>query len=185
VKKSKTEEAARIAKANPQLHEQVKAGEIAHAQAKRQVARDQKRSDLATKAAQAAQVLSEQPQWGIIAGDCLAVMENLDPFVTWGRTDVHRPRLIVADPPYNIGMKYGKHYHDRQPRAEYLEWTERWITGAADLLLSDGSLWVLINHEHAADVELMLRAAGLTIRSWITWYETFRTSITRADQGPG
>jgi site-specific DNA-methyltransferase (adenine-specific) len=47
------------------------------------------------------------------------------------------------------------------------------------LLTGDGSLWVLINDEHAAHFAIMLQEAGLCRRSWIKWYETFGVNCRR------
>jgi site-specific DNA-methyltransferase (adenine-specific) len=41
------------------------------------------------------------------------------------------------------------------------------------LLTPDGSFWVLIGDEYAAEFALMLKNLDLTIRSWVKWYETF------------
>jgi site-specific DNA-methyltransferase (adenine-specific) len=104
------------------------------------------------------------PAWQVIEGDCVAEL---------GKLARGSARLVFADPPYNIGIPYGKHHNDSMPREKYLEWCFRWIRAAADVLADDGSLWVLISHEYAADFEMMIREADLTVRSWITWWESF------------
>src|SRR5262249_17221768 len=115
-----------------------------------------------------------------------------------------QPRLIFADPPYNIGIDYGEGQRaDRRPKIDYLAWCDQWIRACHAALTDDGSLWVLINHENEAYFDLMLRhdapsnagdtgAGGLPrgafvaltdttrfhVRSWVTWYETFGTNCT-------
>lgn len=54
------------------------------------------------------------------------------------------------------------------------------MRAAAETLTLDGSMWVMINHEWAADFEFILRDdCGLWIRDWITWYEAFGVNCTR------
>ncbi|MCE5231348.1 site-specific DNA-methyltransferase [bacterium] len=49
--------------------------------------------------------------------------------------------VIVTSPPYNIGINYSK-YQDDLPRAEYLNWTDRWAAEAARCLAPGGSLFL-------------------------------------------
>lgn len=107
----------------------------------------------------------------ITTGDCLSGMAAM----TAGSAN-----LVVADPPYNIGIDYGDGERaDRLPAARYIEWTQAWIAAAARLLAPDGSLWVICGQEYAAHHDLAIQAAGLTIRNRLTWYETFGVSCRR------
>jgi site-specific DNA-methyltransferase (adenine-specific) len=54
-----------------------------------------------------------------------------------------------------------------------VDWTRDWINAAARALSATGSLWIVCGQEHAAEHDIAVRAAGLTIRNRITWYETF------------
>ena len=65
-------------------------------------------------------------------GDCLAVLPALAP----GSVDV-----IVTSPPYNLGIAY-RTYDDRLPRADYLQWTARWVEQAGKALAEAGSLFL-------------------------------------------
>jgi site-specific DNA-methyltransferase (adenine-specific) len=47
------------------------------------------------------------------------------------------------------------------------------------LLTPDGSLWLLVNHEWAWKLVPCALKAGLHLRQWITWYETFGVNCTR------
>jgi len=83
-------------------------------------------------------------------------------------------RLIFEDGPYNNGTDYGD-----GPKADKIP-PEKFAQNAFDrfgeahrVLTADGSLWVMINHENAANFELAITRAGFHIRAWITWYETF------------
>ena len=64
--------------------------------------------------------------------DCLDVFAELDP---------HSVDVIVTSPPYNIGIRYGT-YQDTLTPAEYMDWTGRWIAGAARVLSPEGSLFL-------------------------------------------
>jgi site-specific DNA-methyltransferase (adenine-specific) len=64
--------------------------------------------------------------------DCLEVFPTLDP----GSVSV-----IVTSPPYNLGIQY-RSYEDTIPRAEYLNWSTRWIAAARETLEPQGSLFL-------------------------------------------
>ncbi len=80
--------------------------------------------------------------------------------------------LAFADPPFNIGYEYDV-YHDRRGRADYLAWTVRWLDAVRRVLAADGSFYVAIGDEYAAEVKVRLDALGLTLRNWIVWHYTF------------
>jgi site-specific DNA-methyltransferase (adenine-specific) len=48
---------------------------------------------------------------------------------------------IVTSPPYNLGVEY-RSYRDTLPRAEYLTWTESWLSAAERALIRNGSLFL-------------------------------------------
>jgi DNA modification methylase len=102
--------------------------------------------------------------WNIIHGDCLNELAKIEPGTV---------RLAFADPPYNIGVDYGEEYDDKIPQEKFLDWSYLWISAVTESLTSDGSLWLLINHEWACSLEFALIEHGFKIRDWITWYETF------------
>ena len=154
----------------PRLHRQVSAGELSVSQA---VARHRAESKLGELSAKAAAAPSAQgpESWRIITGDCVAQMPLL----------ARRAfRLVFADPPYNEGVDYGAgRGADRQAPAAYLGWCERWMREAAELLTPDGSMWVLISEDYAADLHNLLRGVGLHRRAWLVWREGF--GVYRAD----
>jgi DNA modification methylase len=102
----------------------------------------------------------------VITGDCLEVLP------TGGRRAF---KLIVADPPYNIGIDYGDGGRsDALPGKEYQNWCAAWMTECVDVLDPAGSFWVIINDEWAAEFKIMLATGlGLHLRNWVKWYETF------------
>ncbi len=105
----------------------------------------------------------------LIDGDCLAGMRGLPD----GSVD-----LAFADPPFNIGYEYDV-YDDRQGRAEYLAWTDRWLAAVRRALKPTGSFYVAIGDEYAAEIKVRLDELGLTMRNWIVWHYTFGVSCTR------
>jgi site-specific DNA-methyltransferase (adenine-specific) len=65
-------------------------------------------------------------------GDCVDVL---------GRLPAASCDAIVTSPPYNLGVQY-RSYDDTMPRAEYLQWTGRWIGEAARTLAPEGSFFL-------------------------------------------
>lgn len=80
--------------------------------------------------------------------------------------------LIFADPPFNIGYKYDK-YDDRQKHESYVAWTKEWISACYRILKPDGSFYIAIGDEYAANVKLIADELGLYLRNWIIWHYTF------------
>ena len=81
--------------------------------------------------------------------------------------------LAFADPPFNIGYEYDV-YKDRKHSDDYLGWCGQWLTELVRVLKADGTLWLAIGDEYAAELKvLMQRELGLTCRSWVIWYYTF------------
>ncbi|MFP4105466.1 MAG: DNA-methyltransferase [Phycisphaerae bacterium] len=80
--------------------------------------------------------------------------------------------LVFADPPFNIGYQYDV-YEDAKAYDEYHDWTEQWMKASTRALKPSGSFWVAIGAEYAAEVRLIGRKLGLTLRNWIIWHYTF------------
>lgn len=155
-----------IVEKRPDLAKKIEAGELTIPQAKTEMTRELKRQELKAKAEVAKQVFADQPKWTLINSDVLDGLQTV--------VDHHGPaRLIFTDPPYNIGIEYGDHHNDSMTDAEFCDWCLMWMTKCRDCLTDDGSLWVMINDEYAADFVLSLRYCGLKMRAWIKWYETF------------
>lgn len=88
--------------------------------------------------------------------------------------------LVLADPPYNIGVDYGDGSKaDRLPDGEYIAWIRRWVEAAARCLTDDGAMWVICGQEYAGDYQIAMRDAGLHWRSTVTWHETFGVNCRR------
>jgi len=97
-------------------------------------------------------------------GDCLELMAKLDE----GSVD-----LAFADPPFNIGYTYDV-YDDRRAADDYLDWSRRWISGVQRVLKPEGSFWLAIGDEFAAELKVLCtRELGFHARNWVIWYYTF------------
>ena len=80
--------------------------------------------------------------------------------------------LVFADPPFNIGYDYDV-YDDSQSTESYLDWCRQWITGVHRALKSDGTFWLAIGDEFAAELKIESQKVGFHCRSWVIWYYTF------------
>lgn len=153
----------------PDLEQKVVAGEMKPAEALREIRSTKRRQELEQAAAKAAAERheSDRPAWSIINADVLDGLESV--------RDEHGPaRLIFTDPPYNIGIDYGDgEKADRLDDDEYMSWVANWLALCWECLTDDGSAWVMIGDEYAAEYAVAIKEAGFTIRSWIKWYETF------------
>ncbi len=100
----------------------------------------------------------------IICGDCIEVLGGMSgPFAD----------LIFADPPFNIGYKYDK-YDDKVKGDKYIAWTREWMTACKKVLKPNGSFYIAIGDDYAADVKIIAtRKLNLVMRNWIIWHYTF------------
>jgi site-specific DNA-methyltransferase (adenine-specific) len=96
--------------------------------------------------------------------DCVKGLQALDD----GSVD-----LVFADPPFNIGYDYDV-YDDARDDDDYLKWCDRWIEQVVRALKPNGTFWLAIGDEYAAELKvLMQREHQLKCRSWVVWYYTF------------
>jgi DNA modification methylase len=102
-------------------------------------------------------------------GDCVELLAKLEP------RSVH---LAFADPPFNIGYEYDV-YDDRKAYEHYLTWSREWMAGIHRALRPDGTFWLAIGDEYAAELKLIARDLGFSCRSWVIWYYTFGVNCTR------
>ncbi len=99
----------------------------------------------------------------IIRGDCIAGL---------GRLPAGSVDLAFADPPFNIGYDYDV-YHDKLEEDRYLAWSRDWIGAVYRALKPDGTFWLAIGDEYAAQLKLESQKIGFACRSWVVWYYTF------------
>ena len=107
---------------------------------------------------------------GVLVGDCLTKLAKLPD----GSID-----LAFADPPFNIGYSYDV-YKDKKDRGSYLDWSRQWMVGVSRVLKPNGTFWLAIGDEYAAELKLIAQdELGLTCRSWVIWYYTFGVNCKR------
>jgi site-specific DNA-methyltransferase (adenine-specific) len=91
-------------------------------------------------------------------GDCL----NLLPFIKSESIDT-----VFADPPFNIGKKYGAKVNDSLPEKEYLDWCFQWLAECIRVLKPGGSLFVYNLPKWNIPIGNYLDNNGMTFRHWI------------------
>lgn len=74
-------------------------------------------------------------------------------------------RLIIADPPYNIGKAS---WDGIRSADEYIEWSTRWIASARGLLTPDGTMYVCGFPEQLAGVAAAVASMFSSFR-WLVW----------------
>jgi len=103
-------------------------------------------------------------------GDCVALFDQVEP----ASVD-----LVFADPPFNIGYDYDV-YDDAREAEDYLTWCRQWMSGVHRALKPDGTFWLAIGDEYAAELKVLAqRELGFHTRSWVIWYYTFGVNCRR------
>jgi site-specific DNA-methyltransferase (adenine-specific) len=105
----------------------------------------------------------------IHAGDCIKSLNEL----TQESVD-----LVFADPPFNIGFDYDV-YQDDVDCNQYLDWSNRWIKAVYRALKPDGTFWLAIGDEYAAELKIASQKIGFHCRSWVVWYYTFGVNCAK------
>ena len=86
--------------------------------------------------------------------------------------------LVFADPPFNIGYSYDV-YDDQRTTTDYLEFCEAWIREVHTALKPNGTFWLAIGDEYAAELKVLSQQLGFHSRSWVIWYYTFGVNCVR------
>ena len=100
----------------------------------------------------------------LVWGDCLEMLPKMDS---------KSVDLVFADPPFNINYQYDV-YRDNLELEAYLDWTRAWACQVFRVLKSNGSFWLAIGDEYAAELKVIAtHECGFHLRSWVVWYYTF------------
>ena len=84
--------------------------------------------------------------------------------------------MIIADPPFNIGLEYDS-YNDDRPDDDYMHWCACWIQQCKRLLLPHGNLLICMDDKHISDIDTMCRKSiGLNRVNWMIWHYKFGQS---------
>lgn len=95
----------------------------------------------------------------IYCGDCLEVLKCIPN---------NSVSLIFADPPYNIGKKFGNFIDSWPSEQDYVEWCYSWLSLCIDKLTENGSLYLMASTQAMPYLDLWLRNK-LIILSRIIW----------------
>ena len=91
-------------------------------------------------------------------GDCLEVL----PQIADETVDT-----VFADPPFNIGKKYGPKVNDNLPESAYVQWCHSWLQDCIRILKPGGSLFVYNLPKWNILLGSFLMQEGLLFRDWI------------------
>lgn len=107
----------------------------------------------------------------IYTGDCVHEMKEMP---------ASSVDLVFVDPPYNIGYDYGEgEYKDNLAPSEYEDWCKKWIVQIHRVLKPNGSFWLAIGDEWAAELKVIAALRGFFLRSWVVWYYTFGVNSSK------
>jgi site-specific DNA-methyltransferase (adenine-specific) len=112
-------------------------------------------------------------------GDCVDILDGLEP-ASLG--------VVVTSPPYNLGIKY-RSYDDDIPRAEYLNWTDRWIRAVSKAVRPRGSLFLNVGAK-PTDPWIALEVAQVArryfkLQNTIHWVKSIAIDREAAGAGVG
>jgi adenine-specific DNA-methyltransferase len=147
------------------LFQQLVEGKVTISQATRVVKRAGKKALLTKKASTLPPL--DPSRCKIVHRDCLEFLSTLP---------AKSVRLVFADPPYNIGIDYGKGAKaDQISESKFADWCQSWFEEIARVLTPDGSAFIMIDAGHACEFGVMLSAIGVDLhpRNLIVWHETF------------
>jgi site-specific DNA-methyltransferase (adenine-specific) len=99
------------------------------------------------------------PLGALFHGDCLEVLSGI-------RAEV--ADTVFADPPFNLGKRYGRIVNDQRNEQEYLQWCYSWIDECIRVLKSGGSFFLYNLPKWNVQLGNHLLQRGLQFRHWIT-----------------
>lgn len=93
-------------------------------------------------------------------GDCISLMRTLPDKCA---------QLVIADPPYNIGPRFGnaKEWHHSD---EWLPWCREWLAECVRVLDSEGQIFVYGIHHYIGHVQVAMYDLRLQYRRQIIWH---------------
>jgi len=77
--------------------------------------------------------------------------------------------LVIADPPYNVGINYGVYSDNPSKRKEYIKWCKTWLRECIRVLKNSGSLYLFNYPENNAKL-LPFLEERMVLRRWLTWH---------------
>lgn len=111
----------------------------------------------------------------------LNLVQNIDALELLRSLPDGSVQLIIADPPYNLGPKFG---NDREwiNDESWLPWCVDWLRECKRVLTDDGNLFVYGIHHYLCFIHVELYKLGLQYRRQIIWFyengfSTYRRSL--------
>ena len=95
-----------------------------------------------------------------------------------GEYEAPSTNLYITDPPYNIGIKYGKEVHDNMDIDEYHEMIRRVLTKCYENAAEDAHLFFIHYPESIAEMWSILTEEW-DFRQWISWVYPTNTGHSR------
>lgn len=95
----------------------------------------------------------------LFQADCLEVMRSMPS---------ESVELIFADPPFNLGKMYGKHFTDAMAEADYANWSKEWIKEGLRLLSPGGAFFLYNIPKWNMANGAYMQSLGMNFRHWIT-----------------
>lgn len=126
-------------------------------------------TNVVKKSKAATQSSGNSPCRELIVGDCLKVLPEMLPASV---------KLLLTDPPFNIGLKYPG-YDDSKSPAEYGKMLRDFAREARRVLMPDGSIFLFMGQKNQAKAFCILEDAGLFWRNSIVWHYGFGPCQTK------
>jgi len=103
--------------------------------------------------------LVHQTAYGVLyEGNCLELL----PLIQDASIDA-----VFADPPFNLGKKYGMRVNDNRPNIEYVKWCKEWLDESVRVLKPGGAIFVYNIPKWNIVLGNYLMELGLEFRHWI------------------
>lgn len=105
-------------------------------------------------------------------GDCVELLQTLPDASA---------QLVIADPPYNLGPKFGV-TKEWVNDPKWLDWCSAWLDQCQRVLTDDGNLFVYGIHHYLCLLHVRLYEMGMTYRRQIIWhyengFSTYRRNL--------
>ncbi|MCQ2399114.1 MAG: site-specific DNA-methyltransferase, partial [Clostridia bacterium] len=96
---------------------------------------------------------------GCVFGDAFDALKLIKP---------HSVDLLIVDPPYNLSKNFDGVYFNARSSAEYVEYTEKWLSLCLPLLKENASIYVCCDWKCSNEIASVL-SAHATVKNRITW----------------
>ncbi|MBA2374993.1 MAG: site-specific DNA-methyltransferase [Rubrobacter sp.] len=96
---------------------------------------------------------------GLHQGDCVDLLRTLPDGCA---------QLVIADPPYNLGPKFGIE-REWSKSIDWLPWCESWLKECSRVLDKNGQIFVYGIHHYVGHIQILLYELGFKYRRQIIW----------------